>query len=260
VSDGPLVSVSVVSHGQAAFVGNLLRGLATRIETPIEIILTINIPDKPALDADPTKFPVRVRVNEKPKGFGANHNAAFRESRGKYFCVLNPDILFDNDPFPALIACLETPRVGVAAPLILSPSGAVEDSARRFPTPWTILSKIIRRAVPDYAIGKDPMHPEWVAGMFMLFPRTIYEEIGGFDERYFLYYEDVDLCARLADSGRRVAFCPAARAVHAAQRESRHNLRYLRWHLSSMLRFFLRQSQHAADQDKARNRRTGESR
>ena len=240
MTDSPLISVSVVSHGQAALVDVLLRGLATRIKTPIEIILTVNIPEMPTFDAAHTAFPVRVRINVEPKGFGANHNAAFRESRGKYFCVLNPDILIENDPFPALVACLAGPGVGVVAPLIRNTAGAVEDSARRFPTPWTILSKAIWGAGPEYAIGKEPLHPQWVAGMFMLFPREVFEEIGGFDERYFLYYEDVDLCARLAISGLRVAVCPAACAIHAAQRESRRNLRYLRWHLSSMLRFFLR--------------------
>jgi N-acetylglucosaminyl-diphospho-decaprenol L-rhamnosyltransferase len=239
MTDSPLISVSVVSHSQAALVDDLLRGLATRVKTPVEIILTVNIPEPRTFDPNHAALPVRVRVNREPKGFGANHNAAFRESRGKYFCVLNPDIRIEADPFPALLACLADPRVGVAAPLIRNPAGAVEDSVRRFPTPWTILAKALLGASPDYAIGKEPMYPEWVAGMFMLFPHEVFEKIGGFDERYFLYYEDVDLCARLAIAGLRIAVCPAAYAVHTAQRESRRNLRYLRWHLGSMLRFFL---------------------
>jgi len=77
-----------------------------------------------------------------------------------------------------------------------------------------------------------------VAGMFMLIPTKIFQRIGGFDERYFLYYEDVDLCARLRVSGHVVRFCPNARVVHEARRQSHRSLRYLRWHITSMLRFF----------------------
>jgi hypothetical protein len=119
--------------------------------------------------------------------------------------------------------------------------GAIEDSARRFPTPFSILRKaFLHRAEIDYQIKDETIYPDWVAGMFMVFPREVFTKLGGFDERYFLYYEDVDLCARLAIAGLRVVVCPGASAVHAARRESRRNLRYLRWHLSSMLRFFLR--------------------
>jgi GT2 family glycosyltransferase len=75
--------------------------------------------------------------------------------------------------------------------------------------------------------------------MFLPFQYSVYEEAGGFDERYFHYYEDVTLCARLQLMGNRVIVCPRTKVVHQARRSSHHNLRYLRWHLGSMLRFFL---------------------
>jgi GT2 family glycosyltransferase len=240
MNEDRLISVSVVSHGQAALVDILLSDLAKHVKTPLEVVLTVNIPERLPFDPDRLVLPVRVLTNPKPKGFGANHNAAFRETRCKYFCVLNPDIRFESDPFATLIDCLSDPRLGVAAPLIRDPTGSIEDSARRFPTPWGLLHKALIGPGIDYAIETDIIYPDWVAGMFMFFPRSAFAEIGGFDERYFLYYEDVDLCARLAATGRRVAVCPKASAVHAARRESRRSLRYLRWHLASMLRFFLR--------------------
>lgn len=73
--------------------------------------------------------------------------------------------------------------------------------------------------------------------MFMLFPRTVYEQLGGFDETYFLYYEDVDLCARLRKLGYRVGYCADVSVVHDARRASHSNLSYLRRHLASMARF-----------------------
>lgn len=238
MSASELVSVSVVSHRQGELVAALLGDLATAVRTPIEVLVTVNVPETLPFDAARVGVPLRILTNTRQKGFGANHNAAFRESRGHHFCVLNPDIRLERDPFPALIDCLNDPRTGVVAPVIRNPAGQLEDHVRSFPTPLTILHKALFGGGLDHAIGTE--YPDWVGGMFMLFPRGAFEEIGGFDERYFLYYEDVDLCARLAAEGRRVRVCHSAVAIHAARRESRHSLRYMRWHLSSMLRFFLR--------------------
>jgi GT2 family glycosyltransferase len=74
--------------------------------------------------------------------------------------------------------------------------------------------------------------------MFMLFPCHVFQDLKGFDERYFLYYEDVDICARMSLAGVRVALCPDIRVFHHAQRSSHRNMKYLKWHLASMLRFF----------------------
>lgn len=235
----PKVSISIVSHNHGGLVASLLGDLNDHVTTPHEVILTFNVPEELPLRSDQFRFPVRIMRNPAPKGFAANHNAAFREARGEYFCVLNPDIRVTSDPFPALLECLRDPEVGVAAPVIRSSGGAVEDSARRFPTPWAILKKVfIRRIALDYAVRDAPIHPDWVAGMFMLFRRDAYSSVGGFDERYFLYYEDVDLCVRLALSGKRAVLCPAGSVIHDARRESRRNLGYVWWHLASMFRFF----------------------
>lgn len=236
----PGVSVSVVSHGQGALVGTLLADLAAHVSTPLEVILTVNIPETLAFDRASFDFPIRVLENPTPRGFAANHNAAFQDSRGPAFCVLNPDIRIGRDPFPDLLACLRDPGVGVAAPLIKNPVGDIEDSARRFPTPFSILRKAWHRRIEiDYPIGSEPIHPDWVAGMFMLFPRQVFASLRGFDERYFLYYEDVDLCARMRLAGKRVVLCPSAVVIHDARRRSMSSLRHARWHASSMTRYFL---------------------
>jgi N-acetylglucosaminyl-diphospho-decaprenol L-rhamnosyltransferase len=73
--------------------------------------------------------------------------------------------------------------------------------------------------------------------MFMVFNRAVFDQVGGFNERYFLYYEDVELCARLQLAGLRVVVKPGAQVVHHAQRSSHRNLKYLRWHVGSLLRF-----------------------
>lgn len=236
----PMISISIVSHQQAV----LLRPLLNDIERccnshPLEVLLTLNLPETLPFSAADFSFPVSVHTNATPQGFGANHNRAFARASGQYFCVMNPDIRLDSEVFAALVACLQDVKVGVAAPVVIGVSGAIEDNARHFPTPLKILCKALGGCQgSDYAVQDAPVFPDWVAGMFMLFRREVFEELAGFDQRYFLYYEDVDMCARLRLLGYAVALCPAAQVVHHARRTSHRSIRYMRLHLTSMLRFF----------------------
>jgi N-acetylglucosaminyl-diphospho-decaprenol L-rhamnosyltransferase len=234
------LSVSVVSHGQAALVSQLLEDLAAIGSSDFEVILTINVPEPLELRVENYPFPLRIVRNTHRKGFGANHNAAFAIAQGRFFAVLNPDIRIRIDPFPALCAAAAEPGVGVAAPLVLSPRGDIEDNARRFPTLVSLARKLMLGSHgPDYPIASARVSPDWVAGMFMVFVREAFASVSGFDERYFLYYEDVDLCWRLRRSGHDVRLLPPVRVVHEARRASHRDVGHMRLHLRSMLRFLL---------------------
>ncbi len=240
IASAPAVSISVVSHGQIALIANLLKDVELNcLETSIELILTLNIEEILPFMSDKFAFPIKVIRNANPMGFAANHNQAFTHATGQYFCVLNPDVGFDKDPFPPLLACLKNSSVGVAAPVVLGEGGEIEDSARHFPTPLKIICKALGKCKgSDYLIGAQTIYPDWAGGMFLLFSRAVFEKLSGFDQRYFLYYEDVDICARLRLLGYEVALCPQSSVVHHAQRSSHRSLRYFRWHLTSMMRFF----------------------
>lgn len=236
-----LLSVSAVSHGQMSLISGLMQDIQKHCKhLKVEFILTLNLDEPLPFVGSDFFYPLKIIRNLTPKGFGANHNQAFKLASGQFFCVINPDIRFGSDPFSALLANLSHSCAGVIAPLVLDPDGNVEDSARRFPTPSIILSKVFRqRKQVDYSVSDQPMMPDWVGGMFMLFPRRVFQQLHGFDERYFLYYEDVDLCARLRLAGYQVAVRPDSKVVHHAQRSSHRSLKFLRWHMASMLRFFL---------------------
>ena len=232
------ISVSVVSHGQAALVAQLLEDLRRHKPSGIEILLTLNTEE--ALPFDPASFPFPLTTirNPAPRGFGSNHNSAFARARGAFFCVLNPDIRLTRDPFPALVGELRDASVGAAAPLILDPAGGVEASARPFPTLFSLARKALGLEPQRYyEIGKKSISPDWVAGMFVMLRREVFAAVGGFDTGYHLYYEDVDLCARLRLAGYDVRLVPAASAFHHARRQSRSDLRFALWHLRSMSRF-----------------------
>jgi len=236
----PVISLSIVSHGQAELVAQLLQDIDNFCDTSrIEVIVTINIPEKIPFSASKFPFVLQKIVNSSPKGFGANHNQAFDTAEGEYFCVLNPDIRLQRDPFPELLIALQDSKVALVAPNVIAVDGSQEDSARYFPTLAELIGKLFGKRSAVFHVGEDAIaYPDWVAGMFMLLPARIFREAEGFDLHYFLYYEDVDLCARLSLLGYRIAMVTAVSVVHDAQRTSHRNQRYLRWHLSSIFRFF----------------------
>lgn len=234
-----MITVSIVSHGHGELVSRLLEDLAGCAEVS-SILLTLNVPEEGIDVPDSLAGKIVLIKNPRPLGFGANHNQAFRQAGTDLFCILNPDIRIPHNPFPVLISRLYDGEQGLVAPAILSPSGDVDDSARYLPTPWSVLRKVAGGQDGRYSfeLGGPDFSPDWVGGMFMLVRAEAFRSVSGFDERYFLYYEDVDLCCRLRLAGHRLVLCPAASVIHDARRASHRNLRFLRWHLASMIRFF----------------------
>lgn len=233
-----MICVSIVSHGH----GQMVHKLVTQIlacPSVGQLVVTLNIPeDFPILAND------RLLIIQNPigRGFGANHNAAFEFCRQPYFCVLNPDIELIDDPFPTMIKAFGEDSIGLVAPLIMNASGATEDSMRVFLTPWTLLKRLIGINDGAYPARQENNCPDWVAGMFMLFRSEAYAKVRGFDERYFMYCEDADICTRLWKVGYKVVGCLSASVIHNAQRASHRSWKHLRSHLRSMIRYFLSHS------------------
>lgn len=240
------IHVSIVSHGQLALIENLLNDIAGHChDTPVHVTLTLNIPEQFVFDPELYDFDIVVIRNETPQGFSVNHNKAFRHGQEnypcKYFAVVNPDIRLTSDPFRSLLNCLaQDDDIGLVAPSVVNSSGVIEDSTRRFPTPFNVFNRVLGlhdRTV--YADIHSVNEPDWVAGMFMVFDASVFDRVSGFDERYFLYYEDVDICARLWLSGCRVKFDRNVRVIHEARRDSHRKPKYFLWHITSALRFFM---------------------
>ena len=243
IPDAPsaAVTLSVVSHGQIGLVNQLLQDLAADVAPGLRVILTRNIAEAEPIVPPGWRHHLVVIDNRSPRGFGANHNAAFRRSATEVFCVVNPDIRLRGDPLPPLLAALEQPGLALVGPRVCGPDGRVEDSARKFPTLGRLLFKALAGAAgPDYPLDRGVIEVDWVAGMFMAIRREAFAAVDGFDERFFLYYEDVDLCRRLRSKGYAVAFNPATVVVHDARRASRRDPRLMRIHAASALRYLLR--------------------
>ncbi|VWX60529.1 Glycosyl transferase [Burkholderiales bacterium 8X] len=223
------ITVSIVSHGQLALIQPLLRQL-DRFSAPMvnKVVLTLNIPEPDALAGESWGFEVERIANAEPKGFGANNNQAFERCATPWFLVLNPDIRFDADVLAPLLAEAQ-PDAGLLAPRILEPGKATPEQHRRVITPREILTR--RRA--GYEL---PPSPDWIPGLFMLFRADAYRKVRGFDERFFMYGEDFDICARLRLEGWRLQIAEGLLARHDAQRASHRSKRHLYWHVTSLLK------------------------
>jgi GT2 family glycosyltransferase len=173
-------------------------------------------------------------------GFAQNHNKAFELAQGRYFVILNPDLIFEQPILERLITSLHEHQVDLIAPRIVDENGTTQDSFRSLPSPV----EIIRRRLPGYKFKPfQPDHegliyPDWMAGMFWLMSSEVYRQLGGMDERYRLYFEDVDFCTRARLKGMKVLVDSNVQVRHDAQRSSRKSLYYLFLHSWSAIRFF----------------------
>jgi N-acetylglucosaminyl-diphospho-decaprenol L-rhamnosyltransferase len=231
------LSVSLVSHGHGLMAQELVVHLL-KLDIINELIVTLNIPEEFPVILDKRLKLVR---NSKPKGFGQNHNDAFAMTGCEYFCVLNPDIVLVDDPFPALLSRFNVKSVGLVAPIILSNNGSIEDSMRKFLTPWSMVKRVVNKKSGVYVFkpGEVDLSPDWVAGMFMLFSSEAYTRVGGFDDQHFMYCEDTDICTRLWKIGYSVLGSRSASVIHNAQRASHKSFKHLSWHIRSIVRYFV---------------------
>ena len=234
-------SISIISHNSGAHLSNLFNDLKKYIPDEAEIILTINTPEDESYLCCSSGLPLTIIRNPLPLGFGENHNRAFSVSRGFRFIILNPDVRIYSPPWNTLDISFNV-NIGACAPMVISAVGNIEDNVRYFPTIFNLLMRFLnKKHHPDYAVPADlsSVMVDWAAGMFVMFDSKCYRDVGGFDTRYFMYVEDVDICKRLALKGMKILWVPSCNIVHDAQRESRRNWRYRVWHVRSMVRFLL---------------------
>jgi len=199
------------------------------------------------------EFPVRLVRPPRNLGYGGGADLGARYSNRELLFICNPDLVVEPGAIARLVEALSArPDAAIAGPKLLEPGGAVYPSGRSFPglgdalghgfvglfwrnNPWT------RR----YRLLGDDQHKardaDWVSGAGFLVRRDAFEAVGGFDESYFMYVEDVDLCWRLHRAGWKVLYEPSACVVHEQGRStSRHPYRMLAAHHRSIIRFAAR--------------------
>lgn len=229
----PSLVLSVVSHGHAESVSQLLKDLIRVSQGSVtRVVLTLNVPEDETIlrEVGTLPFVLQLRRNARPLGFGVNHNRALRDATEDCVCVLNPDVRFEgSDPFLELVETALRPPVGCAYPLQVDEAGRVQDSERALPT----LAALWRRR----ALGRSDARTDWVNAACLVFARPVWERLGGFDERYFMYCEDVDISLRVRLMGLTLQRVQV-HVVHIGQRASHRLGNHFLWHLASFIRLW----------------------
>lgn len=185
--------------------------------------------------------------NERPLGFAANANRGIARTTAPFVVVANPDTEAAPDAVEILRRFAEAhPRCGIAGPALVYPDGRPQPSRRRFPTvSGTVVRRTPLRRVLDaerhfYEDEPDePAEADWMLGAFLLLRREMLDELGGFDEGFRLYGEDIDLAYRAARAGWERWYVPDAKAVHVHQAvtDQRFLTRRTLWHWRGIARF-----------------------
>lgn len=226
----PALSVLIVSYNTREMTLECLRVLARELPPGLaaEILLVDNASSDGSVAAVRAAFPaVRLLVSDRNAGFGAANNLALAQAKGRYLLLLNTDAFPRPGAVRVLVDLLERRAdVGVVGPRLLYADGSLQQSCFRFTTPlyaWLEnlgATKLFRRhpAWDDYR-GWDhasEREVDFVIGACLLLRREVYERVGGFDERFFMYQEEADWQKRIRQAGWRVVFTPAAEVVHLA--------------------------------------------
>jgi len=247
----PEVSAVVVSYNSAAYLPDCLRSL--RSEGVAELVVVDNASSDGSAGVvratDPT---VRVVETGANLGFGAGANRGVATTLGPYVLILNPDTVVEPGTVKSLSEALDRdPGLAVVGPRIENLDGSLYPSVRRFPDLpvafghaflgliWPTNPFSRRYRMLDWDHDQPAAEVDWVGGACILVRRSAFDVVGGFDEGYFMYVEDVDLCWRLGRAGWRIGYEPGGRVVHALGGSSRLvPYRMIAEHHRSLLRFF----------------------
>lgn len=237
-------TISIISHGHGSGILCGLRDMHRHLQgIPHRFVLTFNAgEDTGFLDElpEPLQACISVIRNAQPKGFAANHNAALCGAQSQYVLAADPDLAMEQDVFGALQAELSHPDCGIVAPLARTSRGLPDDNGRRLVTPMNLLLRILRGRRSDAPSGdfRAIRNVDWLAGLFLAMRSETFDRLGGFDDRYFMYCEDVDICLRARQMGLSVRQHCGLSVTHDANRKTLKQPRHLLWHVSSLLRLW----------------------
>ena len=243
------VAVVIVNYNGGDEVVDCLHSLVS--ESPAEIVVV----DNASMDGSDRRiestFPsVRMLRNDRNLGFAAPVNQGVRATTAPYVFVVNQDAIVKAGSVDALARALDAhPRAAAAGALVRNPDGTVQPTKRAFPSLgqsfWHGIVGIFRTSNPGtrgYLLSDDDFTSDrtvdWVAGPAMAVRREAFDAVGGFDEAFFFFVEDVDLCKRFWDAGFEVWFVPGAEVTHAwGGSWTKRPLRFMWMHQRNLFRY-----------------------
>jgi GT2 family glycosyltransferase len=224
------LSIIIVNYNVKEFLQNLIHSLEkASLNITKEIIVVDNASDDGSNEFIKNNFPkIKLIANNKNLGFGKANNLGLKETLGKFILLINPDTIIAEDTLEKMIEFFRiNPGAGLAGCKILNPDGTLQLACRRsFPGPWTSLtkvtglsslfpqSKIFARYNLTYLDENQSYEVDAISGSFMMMRREVYEKVGGFDEQFFMYGEDLDICYRIQKAGFKVFYVHTTQIIH----------------------------------------------
>lgn len=242
------VSIIIVSYNRLNTLRDVLDGIARFLDMETtEVIVVDNASQEPVASTVRTQYPaVRLLALSENVGFGRGCNAGAQVATGEFVLFVNSDVLFRGNPLPAMIeSFLDNASVGMAGVTLLNADGTKQPSAFRFPSLWLRLLqltglKAFLQLLLRSVGGRIPAAPDFVSGAFCMMRRTFFEEIGGFDERYFMYVEDADLGYRVHRREKTAILIPTDAVIHLGQHYEVPEIPFVFYHMNVGLLLFYR--------------------
>lgn len=180
--------------------------------------------------------------NARNGGFAYAMNEGLKIATGEVLVIMNPDVKVREGLRDMLTYFLLHDKIGIIAPKIVNKSDVIQDSFRNFITPLNFVGRHLKRLSQkaEVHVGKEPRCVDWVIGAFMMTRRSVYEEIGGLDNRYFMYCEDMDWCKRAHRAGYDVTYFPQAVVEYEGTRSARHSWKYAWIFVKSLFRYWFK--------------------
>lgn len=234
----PDITIIILNYKTRGLLRQCLRGIATSNDSATkEVIVVDNASGDGSIEMVEQDFPgVTLIASPVNNGFSAGMNLGLKRAQGRYVVLLNTDIAVMDKPFDQLVRFMEQhPTVGLAGPKLLNPDGSVQFSCYRFPeklTPLyrrTPLGKIpfIRKKLQRFVMAdfdhKENRVVDWLLGAFLIARTAAIQKVGHLDERFFLYFEDVDWSRRFWAAGWEVMYIAQVEVVHYHKRQSAEN-------------------------------------
>ena len=248
-----MVSISIVTYNNDKVIKKCLKSIFNITNNlDFEIIIIDNNSSDNTVKIIKNNFnSVKLIKNKKNLGFGAAHNIAIKLGKGRYHLVLNPDIIFTENTIEKLINFMEeNSDVGLISPKIIFPDGAIQYLCKRLPCLFDLcvrrftsgfIQDLFKKRIDYFEMRETGynkiMDVPYLSGSFMLFRRSILEKIGGFDENFYMYFEDADITQRAAEISRTV-FYPYTSVIHLWERGSHKNIKLLFISLVSTAKYF----------------------
>jgi GT2 family glycosyltransferase len=248
------LTISIVNYNMKEHILSCLESIfSTSHGLDIDVYVVDNKSEDDSVEAIKRHYPkANLIVNNENKGFGKANNQVLSISDSRYCLITNPDVIVLPGTLQTMVGFMDENRdAGAAGCKMLNNDDSLQYSCRRYPTLFTLLmrgvlidelffrGKAVKRYLMQDWTHDEIRHVDWLTGCCIMLRKEAIEEVGLFDEKFFIYFEDVDICYRI-NRNWKVYYLPQARMIHEYQHKSRriHDLKSRYYHLKSAIHFF----------------------